>query len=187
MKVKSESEVAQSCLTLHDPIDCSLPGSSIHGIFQARVLEWDATTSNQWVQSYLLPMGPQWQESMLHPLFDFSFPWNELTGHGHVRYQASSLIALGELYIWDCPTNKGWDSAGRNKKATCQAALMMLVVTPYNCCWTRWGWRHCHMSTLGCRSSGQVHITANLSLSVNKPLKDPWIPTSAKMKGALAL
>ena len=42
MKVKSESEVAQSCLTLHDPMDCSLPGSSIHGIFQARVLEWGA-------------------------------------------------------------------------------------------------------------------------------------------------
>ena len=38
MKVKSESEVAQSCLTLSDPMDCSLPGSSIHGIFQARVL-----------------------------------------------------------------------------------------------------------------------------------------------------
>ena len=42
MKVKSESEVTQSCLTLHDPMDCSLPGSSIHGIFQVRVLEWGA-------------------------------------------------------------------------------------------------------------------------------------------------
>ena len=42
MKVKSESEVAQSCLTFSDRMDCSLPGSSVHGIFQARVLEWDA-------------------------------------------------------------------------------------------------------------------------------------------------
>ena len=42
MKVKSESEVAQSCPTLHDPMDGSLPGSSVHGIFQARVLEWGA-------------------------------------------------------------------------------------------------------------------------------------------------
>ena len=42
MKVESESEVAQSCLTLIDPMDCSPPGSSIHGIFQATVLEWDA-------------------------------------------------------------------------------------------------------------------------------------------------
>ena len=42
IKVKSESEVAQLCLTLSDPMDCSLPGSSAHGIFQARVLEWSA-------------------------------------------------------------------------------------------------------------------------------------------------
>ena len=42
MKVKSESEVAQLCPTLHDPMDCSPPGSSVHGIFQARVLEWGA-------------------------------------------------------------------------------------------------------------------------------------------------
>ena len=42
MKVKSETEVAQSCPTLRDPTDCSLPGSSVHGIFQARVLKWGA-------------------------------------------------------------------------------------------------------------------------------------------------
>ena len=42
MKVKTESELTQSCLTLSDPVDCSLPGSSVHGIFQARVLEWGA-------------------------------------------------------------------------------------------------------------------------------------------------
>ena len=42
MKMKSESEVVQSCPTLSNPTDCSLAGSSIHGIFQARVLEWGA-------------------------------------------------------------------------------------------------------------------------------------------------
>ena len=42
MKVKSESEVAQSCLTHSDAMDCSLPGFSVYGIFQARVLEWGA-------------------------------------------------------------------------------------------------------------------------------------------------
>ena len=42
MKVKSESEVAQWYLTLSDPMDCSLPGSSVHGIFHARVLKWGA-------------------------------------------------------------------------------------------------------------------------------------------------
>ena len=47
MKVKSEREVVQSCLTLSDPMDYSLPGSSVHGIFQARVLEWGAVRSDQ--------------------------------------------------------------------------------------------------------------------------------------------
>ena len=42
MKVKSESEVAQLCPTLSDPMDCSLPGSSVHGTVQAKVLEWGA-------------------------------------------------------------------------------------------------------------------------------------------------
>ena len=42
MKVKSDSQVAQSCPTPSDPMDCSLPGSSVHGIFQARILEWGA-------------------------------------------------------------------------------------------------------------------------------------------------
>ena len=46
MKVKSETEVTQSCSTLSNPMDCSPPGSSIHGIFQARVLEWGAIASS---------------------------------------------------------------------------------------------------------------------------------------------
>ena len=51
MKVKSESEVVQSCLTISDPMDCSLPGSSVHGIFQARVLEWVAAAFSQYLLS----------------------------------------------------------------------------------------------------------------------------------------
>ena len=50
IKVKSESEVAQSCLTPSDPMDCSLPGSSVHGIFQARALEWDVIATQTWWQ-----------------------------------------------------------------------------------------------------------------------------------------
>ena len=51
MKVKSQSQVTQLCPTLHDPMDCSLPGSSAHGIFQARVLEWGAIGAGkcQWI------------------------------------------------------------------------------------------------------------------------------------------
>ena len=54
MKVKSESEVAQSCLTLGDPMDCRVPGSSIHGIFQARALEWGAIAFSNIVKLLLL-------------------------------------------------------------------------------------------------------------------------------------
>ena len=57
MKVKSESEVAQSCQTLRDPMDCSLPGSSIHGIFQARVLEWAAIGIWQFLETFLIVMA----------------------------------------------------------------------------------------------------------------------------------
>ena len=46
--MKREREVSQLCPTLSDPMDCSLPGSSVHGIFQARVLEWDAIAFSSW-------------------------------------------------------------------------------------------------------------------------------------------
>ena len=58
MKVKSESEVAQSCRTLRDLMDCSLPGSPVPGIFQARVLEWGAiafSVSVSTLSQFLLP------------------------------------------------------------------------------------------------------------------------------------
>ena len=53
MKVKSESEVTQLCPTLGNLMDCSLPGSSIHGIFQARVLEWGAVAFSGQVVKYI--------------------------------------------------------------------------------------------------------------------------------------
>ena len=60
MKVESESEVAQSCLTLSDPMDCSLPGSSIHGIFRAIVLEWGAILTNPPLIALYLNEFLQW-------------------------------------------------------------------------------------------------------------------------------
>ena len=65
MKVKSESEVAQLCLTLSDPMDCSPPGSFVHGIFQARVLEWGAIAfSLQLIYSVAFDSGVQRGESV---------------------------------------------------------------------------------------------------------------------------
>ena len=75
MKVKSESEVAQSCLTLHDPMDCSPPGSSVHGIFQARVLEWGAiafSSKSQW--SYLIF---KFVNNLVIPLTYYFFPLSQ--------------------------------------------------------------------------------------------------------------
>ena len=67
MKVKSQSEVAQSCPTLSNPMDCSLPDSSIHGIFQARVLEWGAIAfSSETEQEPTKP--PQWQIALCSPV-----------------------------------------------------------------------------------------------------------------------
>ena len=81
MKVKSESEVAQSCPTRSDPMDCSLPGSSVHGIFQARVLEWVAIAFS----------GYQWYSlKLFHPLRPPLFP------------QVFSLC----LCLYSCPANR---------------------------------------------------------------------------------
>ena len=61
IQIENESEVSQSCPTLCDPMDCSLPGSSIHGIFQARVLEWVAISfsSKYYMVFYKGPEHPQ--------------------------------------------------------------------------------------------------------------------------------
>ena len=67
MKMKSESEVAQSCPTLSDPMDCSLLGFSIHGIFQARVLEWDAIAFSKTDLTWLLSSSQAWLFPQEHP------------------------------------------------------------------------------------------------------------------------
>ena len=65
MKVESESEVAQSCPTLRDPMDCSLPGSSINGIFWATVLEWGAIVFSQFLSRWLLIMVESNSEAII--------------------------------------------------------------------------------------------------------------------------
>ena len=77
MKVKSQSEVSQSCPTIHDPMDCSLPGSSTHGIFQAGVPEWGATAFSEMlyvshVQFFVTP----WTAACQAPL-SLGFPRQE--------------------------------------------------------------------------------------------------------------
>ena len=83
MKVKGEIEVAQSCPTLSDPMDCSLPGSPVHGIFQARVLEWGAIAFS----------NPHWQ-----PL---SIPWCKCSGHA--QSQTTNVTSLNQSPEEMCP------------------------------------------------------------------------------------
>ena len=79
MKVKSKSEVAQLCPTLRDPMDCSLPGSSVHGIFQGRILEWVAITFSDILvrdnrANTLVKVGSQWSIKVTFVLREFAEP-----------------------------------------------------------------------------------------------------------------
>ena len=87
MKVKSESEVAQLCLTLSDPMDCSLPGSSAHGIFQARVLEWVAIAFSNMLSRLVIAFLPRARVSIRrNKKKAFSYI---LTGEGNGPYSST--------------------------------------------------------------------------------------------------
>ena len=88
MTVKSENEVAQSCLTLRDPMDCSPPDSSAHGIFQARVLEWGAIAfSSVHTQSCPILSDPM----------DCSAPGSSIHGIFQARVLEWGAIAFSQL------------------------------------------------------------------------------------------
>ena len=100
MRVKSENEVAQSCPTLRDPMDCSPPGSSIHGIFQARVLEWGAIASmcsinwrRQWHPTPVLLLGKSHGRRSLVGCSPWDHEESEATEQLHFHF---SLSCIGE-------------------------------------------------------------------------------------------
>jgi len=103
MKVKSQSKVAQSCPTLSDPMDCGLPGSFIHGIFQARVLQWGATAfsvnymykSSNTTQSFFISL------KILCPLSVHPFHTCNPCGNHSSFYQSPNFIFLRMLYGWN--------------------------------------------------------------------------------------
>ena len=110
MKVKSEREVTQSCPTLHDPMDCSLPGSSVHGIFQARVVEWGtiafsylSTTQFQKIKSTVLIVKFLWASPSVYfpiiPLYYKHSLWN------YTNFQFISVFALE---LQSLSTGKSW-------------------------------------------------------------------------------
>ena len=107
MKVKSESEVTQSCLTRRNPMDCSLPGSSVHGIFQARVLEWGAIPEHddcQFLSRRLLSRLPLCANSSGLPSLCFTKPQtsSRVTSFSFsslIHFQAHSLLRLFSISI----------------------------------------------------------------------------------------
>ena len=90
MKVKSEREVAQSCPTVSDPMDCSLPGSAVHGIFQARVLEWGAL-------AFSIGLMTSWQieGEITETVRDFIFLDSKITADGDCNHEIKRTLLLG--------------------------------------------------------------------------------------------
>ena len=91
MKVKSESKFTQSCPTLSDPMDCSPPGSSIHGIFQARVLEWGAISFSDYLSRFHI-------YALIH---DICFPLSDISLE---LTQICSFLWLNIIPLYICTT-----------------------------------------------------------------------------------
>ena len=112
MKVKSEKEVTQSCLTLSDPMDCSLPGSFVHGISQARVLEWGAVAFSDSVAKIMqltnvderaLSDRPyQWEGGLWY------FGWTEIAILSHVFHCWKRIITAPRRRV-DGMYRKAWE------------------------------------------------------------------------------
>ena len=125
MKVKCESEVAQSCPTLSHPMDCSLTGSSVHGIFQARVLEWGAIAFSGCsdylpvIASFCIthptptssPAPAPLQNSSLGVTWDaVSQAWSPKISH-QIKYN-SQLLGFGYFFKSTVPSKKGRGGSG---------------------------------------------------------------------------
>ena len=111
MKVKSESEVTQSCLTLSDPMDCSPLGSSLYGIFQARVLEWGAiafstaplySTFNKTARLALLNLLHIWDSPAVVFHFTQSLRWHHIfLLVSCLVFFFSSVVSRSSLLYWN--------------------------------------------------------------------------------------
>ena len=116
MKVKSESEVTQLCLTLCDPIDCSLPGSSIHGIFQARILEWVAISFSRAIRwgrdekenlsslvAQMVKCLPIMRETRVQSLGQEDLLKKEMAAHSRsLAWKSHGRRSLADYSPWGC-------------------------------------------------------------------------------------
>ena len=120
MKVKSESEIAQSCPTLSDTMDCSLPGSSINGIFQARVLEWGAIAFSAMQETRILFLGrevPLEKGMAIHSsILTWRIPWTEKPG----GLQSVGSQKVGHDWTTNIHTHIGLPRWLSGKESACQ-------------------------------------------------------------------
>ena len=105
MKVKSESEVAQLCLTLSDLMDCSLPGSSVHGIFQARVLEWGAIAFSNNDRVKIRTQTPESQVVFFFPFLS-RYNWHTTL----YKFKVNSMIIWFTYIMKQFPQYYQWTS-----------------------------------------------------------------------------
>ena len=131
MKVKSESEVAQSCQTLSDPMDCSLPASSVHGIFQAGILEWGAMAFSLFL---VLELAPAWLIQTLPNSCCDTFGNFGLLCHKEISEVCSVLVVIW----WVFGGAGGWSRG----KRTLIYTVCQLLWCKYSYCasfkWPRW-------------------------------------------------
>ena len=150
MKVKSESEVSQSCPTLSDPMDCSPPGSSAHGIFQARVLEWGAIAFSMNCSMLGLKLNIQKTKIMasspiisweidgetVETVSDFIFLGSKITADGDSSHEIKRRLLLGRKVM----TNLDSILKSRDISLPTKAHLVKAMVFPvvmYGCkSWT---------------------------------------------------
>ena len=117
-KVKSESEVAQSCPTLCDPTDCSLPGSSVRGIFQARVLEWVAIAFSLLCFISFIKL-----QLFVHLFFPFHYIFNHL--------KARTVSSLSFVFVTESSTMpyiKNLVSDGKVTENVCQGLDSKFII-----------------------------------------------------------
>ena len=122
MKVKSESEVAQSCPTLSDPMDCTLPGLSVHGIFQARVLEWGAIAFSDWPELPAL-----YRRSLLVICFQYSVYTSTPRFWFCLQHCLVSIKSVLEIILMGCIES--------SKGLNCACLFWPYIDLVPSCCW----------------------------------------------------
>ena len=112
MRVKSESEVIQSCLTFCDPMNCSLPGSSVHGVFQARVLEWGAIAFSRATRQ----LGLNYLK--IHS------PTRLVAGLGGFQTRMANNLLVGLSFLTSWQPQGGWTSYMATQGSKCKCPGM---------------------------------------------------------------